>query len=59
MITEVAPTLWAVRVNGVVVVSNLPSQRLAENAVLNLPAGQREHAQVIPMTADGRQVLFG
>lgn len=59
MITEVAPTLWAVRVNGVVVVSNLPSQRLAENAVLNLPAAQRQIAEVIPMTSDGRQVLFG
>ena len=59
MITEVAPTLWAVRVNGRVVVSNLPSQRIAENAVLNLPVNQQPLAEVIPMTSDGRQVLFG
>lgn len=59
MITEVTPTLWAVRVSGRIVVSNLPSQRLAENAVLNLPADQQSIAEVIPMTSDGRAILLG
>lgn len=59
MLTEVAPVLWAVRVNGRIVVSNLPSQRLAENAVINLPPDQQRIAEVIPMTSEGKTVLFG
>jgi hypothetical protein len=59
MLTEVTPTVWAVRVNGRVVVSGLPSQRLAENAVLNLPADQQKVAEVVPMTQDGRSILLG
>ena len=59
MLTEVGTTLWAVRVNGRIVVQNLPSQRLAENAVLNLPADQQQFAEVVPMTPEGKTVLFG
>lgn len=59
MLTEVAPTVWAVRVNGRIVVSGLPSQRIAENAVLSLPAEQRQIAEVVPMTQDGRSILLG
>jgi hypothetical protein len=59
MLTEVAPTVWAVRVNGRIVVSGLPSQRIAENAILNLPVEQRQVAEVVPMTQDGRSILLG
>lgn len=59
MLTEVGTTLWAVRVNGRIVVQNLPSQRLAENAILTLPAEQQPLAEIIPMTSDGKTVLFG
>lgn len=59
MLTEIGTTLWAVRVQGRIVVTNLPSQRLAENAVLSLPVEQRSLAEVIPVTPDGKTVLFG
>lgn len=59
MLTEIATTLWAVRVQGRIVVTNLPSQRVAENALLTLPAAQQSLAEVIPITPDGKTVLFG
>lgn len=59
MLTEVGTTLWAVRVNGRIVLPNLPSQRIAENAVLSLPPEQQQFAEVVPMTPDGKTVLFG
>jgi hypothetical protein len=59
MLTEVTPTMWAVKINGQIVIANLGSQRLAENAVLSLPAHQRALAEVVPMTQDGKMVLFG
>lgn len=59
MLTEVGTTLWAVRVQGRVVVTNLPSQRIAENALLNLPPDQQRLAEVIPVTSEGKTVLFG
>lgn len=59
MLTEVAPTVWAVKVNGQIVISNLQSQRLAENAIFTLPENQRAIAEVVPMTTDGKAMLFG
>jgi hypothetical protein len=59
MLTEVGTTLWAVRVQGRIVTTNLPSQRIAENALLNLPPEQQRLAEVIPVTPEGKTVLFG
>ena len=59
MITETAPMLYSVRVNGITVSANLPSRQLAEAAILNLPVDQRALAEVVPTTADGKVVLFG
>lgn len=59
MLTEVSPTLWAVRVAGRTVASNLTSRQVAEGIVFSLPAEQRQLAEVVPVASDGRQVLFG
>lgn len=59
MLTEVGPTLFAVKVNGRVVATNLPSRAIAEAQVYNLPADQRSLAEIVSVTADGRQMLLG
>jgi uncharacterized protein YbaA (DUF1428 family) len=59
MLTEVAPTFYAVKVNGVIISSNLPSRQVAEAVMYNLPADQRPLAEVVIMTSDGKTVLFG
>lgn len=59
MLTEVAPTVWAVVVNGRTVASNLPSRTLAEAAVMNLSPDQRASAQIVPMTQQGQSILLG
>lgn len=59
MITEVAPTVWAVVVNGRTIASNLPSRMLAEAAVMNLTPEQRAQAQIVPMTQQGQSILLG
>ena len=59
MLTEVNTTSWVVRVHGQAVSANLPSQRLAEHALLQLPADQRAIAEIVPVTADGKMVLMG
>lgn len=59
MLTEVSPTLWAVVVNGRTVATNLPSRLLAESTIMNLPPEQRQFAQAVPVTSDGKTVLFG
>lgn len=59
MLTEVSPTYWMVKVNGKVVASNLPTKMVAESTVLQLPPDQRPLAEIVPVTADGKTVLFG
>lgn len=59
MLTEIGQTLYAIRVNGQIVASNLPSRQLAEATLLNLPAEQRALAEIVPVTPEGKTVLFG
>lgn len=59
MLTEVAPTFYAIKVNGVIVVQSLPSRQLAEAALFNLPPDQRALAEIVTLTSDGKTVLFG
>lgn len=59
MIIETPTTLYTVRVNGITIYANAPSRQIAEAAVAGLPADQRALAEIIPTTADGKQVLFG
>jgi hypothetical protein len=59
MLTEIAPTYFAIRINGVLVAQNIPSRQLAEATVYQLPQEQRMIAEIVPMTPDGRSLLLG
>lgn len=59
MLTEINQTQYAVKVGGQIVQSNLPSRQLAEAVILTLPQEQRAIAEVVPITSDGKTVLFG
>ena len=59
MLTEISQTMFNVVIQGRTIASNLPSRQLAEAALLNLPPDQRMVAEIVPMTNDGKRVLFG
>lgn len=59
MLTEVGPTLYAIKVNGKIVVPNIPSRSLAEATLFNLPADQRAIAEIVTVTSDGKSLLLG
>lgn len=59
MLTEVSPTSWQVRIQGQVVSGNIQTKQLAEHFILSLPPAQRALAEIVPVTNDGKTVLFG
>lgn len=59
MLTEVDSTKYSIVVQGRVVSTNLATRNLAEAVILTLPADQRAIAEIVPVTAEGKQVLFG
>jgi hypothetical protein len=59
MLTEISQTFFNVIIQGRVVAINLPSRQLAEATLLQLPPEQRMLAEIVPVTNDGKQVLFG
>lgn len=59
MLTEVNSTMYSVVVQGRVVATNIPSRTLAEATIFTLPADQRAVAEIVPVTSEGKQVLFG
>ena len=59
MLTEVGTTLFAIKVNGQTIATNIPSRSLAEATLFNLPPDQRNIAEIVPITCDGKTVLFG
>lgn len=59
MLTEIDSTKFSVVVRGRVVSTNIATRNLAEAVILTLPAEQRAVAEIVPVTADGKQVLFG
>jgi hypothetical protein len=59
MLTEVAPTRYIVKVNGVAVCTPQPTYQLAEAQILSLPEASRQYAQVIPVTVDNKELLLG
>lgn len=52
------PVRYAVKVGTQIVTSPQPSQMLAEQSVQTLPEDQQRQAQVVPVTADGRELLM-
>lgn len=59
MITENNPTVYSIRVNGVVLFANLASRTLAEATLFQLSLEQRALAEIVPTTVQGQQILFG
>jgi len=59
MLTEVAPTRYVVKVNGMVVCAPQATRPLAEAIILTLPESQRALAVVVPVTSDNRELLLG
>lgn len=59
MLTEVSATQFNVIVQGKVVATSIPSKQLADMFIMNLPADQRALAEAVPVTTDGKTVLFG
>jgi hypothetical protein len=59
MLTEINQSLFAVRVNGRTIATNLPSRQLAEATLLTLSQHERALAEIVSITSDGKTVLFG
>lgn len=59
MLTEIETTLWTVLVEGRPVATNLPSRQLAEHTLFSLPPEKRSLAEIVPVTPQGKTVLFG
>lgn len=59
MLTEVAVTKYAIKVNGQTLIPNIPSRSIAEATLYNLPQEQRALAEIVAITSDGKQALFG
>lgn len=59
MLTEVNTTQFNVVIQGRVVATNIPSRQLADAFIMQLPADQRALAEAVPVTTDGKTVLFG
>lgn len=50
---------YGVAVNGVVIITNLPSSGAAERIIEALPSNQKVVAEVVLTTNDGRSLLLG
>jgi hypothetical protein len=52
-------TRYAVKCNGQIVSPPYPTVALAENAMTMLSEVHQSVAEIIPVTADGKEILFG
>lgn len=59
LINEQEQVKYVIKVNGKVVSIPFTSKMLAEQHINNLPQDQQIIAEVVPVTEDGRQILFG
>lgn len=58
LINEQEQLKYAIKINGKVVSILFTSKMLAEQHLNNLPQEQQMIAEVVPVTKDGRQILF-
>lgn len=56
---EVNTVQYVLKVNGIPVSGNFNDKTACEMAKINLPEEQRMIAEVVLVTTDGKQVLFG
>jgi len=62
MITEVpqsGSTKYVVKINGQVLSPTYPSRQLAESFVFQLSSDKQAIAEIVSVTGDGKQILFG
>lgn len=59
MLTEIDVTKYAIKLNGMIIKSNLPSRAIAEAELFKLPDHQRMVAEIVVMTQDNKTILFG
>lgn len=59
MITENDQTKFVVKVRGVAVTLPMPSRNLAEAQLINLPMETRQFAEIVPVSPQGQEILFG
>lgn len=58
MIRETQQVMYVAKINGVPVTLPQPSRHLAEAALSQLPAESRQFAVIVPVTTDGKELLF-
>lgn len=59
MLTEVSTTSYAIKVNGRIVVSNIPSRQIAEATLFGMAPDQRAVAEIVTLTPEGKSLLLG
>lgn len=59
MLHEVEEAKYVIKANGVIVSIPFNSKILAEQHIENLPQDLRSIAEVVPVTPDGKEILFG
>lgn len=59
MLTEVAPTRYVVKVNGITLSPIYFTEATAQQFILNLSQEQQKLAEVVIVSQDGKELLFG
>lgn len=58
MVKETQQLRFVVKVNGITMTSPQPSRQLAEAAMAALTPEQRQMATIVPVTGEGKELLF-
>ena len=58
-LTDNDAVYYVVRFNNANITQPVTSRMLAEADLAKLPEKTREHARVVPVTAEGKEILFG
>lgn len=52
-------TFYAIKINGVITSRSFPDRAMAFSQIQNLSESQKNIAEIVAVTADGREMLFG
>lgn len=58
-LTDSQTVYYVIRFNNTNITSPVASRMLAESEYAKLPEKTREHARIVPVTADGHEILLG
>ena len=59
ILTDNQQIYYVVRVNGANITAPVTSKMVAESSLNSLPPETQSIAEVVPVTADGKELLFG